>query len=595
MDVDISQISQVAKTETTVPAIKTPAEESAPAKASSIVKTVKDDYTYDSTRLDYSRRSSGSGYRSMRSRGRSVWNSRSQRPRVEISRPRDYQRGSSIQKIKDVIKQIQRKYDLPKSNDISKNLKSSTQSQIASLSRQAKADGELVNPQNFIKSLEKTLPLALSTVNSGDPSFPADYSKMLAQLANELLLLINQMALLPNISPELKALLQALIQQLQMGQNGESLQTLAQQIGQLITSAGKGKIQVNQNQSLIEQLASLKLIPKKYLGAETIPVKTLEDAMAKLQGGMQRSVEQVIAMLKSSSSGNIEGKEMLLTQLTMLQGMSQGVSLNAGEQARLMQLMVGNQMLFSAGAMKGMLGAKTQQLAGKITDMIVLLAQQIGVPSNHPVVNRSGSESIFRLFSSILFGGAMMGRMIADRGDGKAWTMDDAYAGQLQAQSAKELKIFDLVPFSLFAFFSPIKRDKREEEEEKELQADRLIKELIRLMVKLAFMLTSIYTGGKKIGSGGIDYMVKQNRDQLDDVLKQLLRILMKIGDAEKVDVKSSMIFLRRGRQAMIENDQEVFWQCMFSFFTDKNDLNAFLNEVEELDSAYASIKSLLH
>ena len=188
-----------------------------------------------------------------------------------------------------------------------------------------------------------------------------------------------------------------------------------------------------------------------------------------------------------------------------------------------------------------------------------------------------------------------MGRMIADRGDGKAWAMDDAYAGQMQAQSAKELKIFDLVPFSLFAFFTPLKRDKRREEEEKEQQADQLIKELIRLMVKLAFMLTSIYTGGKKIGPTGIDYMVKQNRDQLDDVLKQLLRILMKIGDSGRVDVKSSMIFLRRGRQAMIENDQEVFWQCMFSFFTDKNDLNAFLNEVEELDSAYASIKSLLH
>lgn len=591
MDIDISQVTQSVNIGESVPAAKTTVEETAPDKA---LKPVKDDYAYENARLDYSRRSSG--YRSMRTRGRSVWDTQTQKPRVEISRPRDNQNQSSVSKLRDIIKQVQRQYHLPKSDSIAKSLNNSTRSEIVSLSRQAIADSELVNPQKFLEALEKSLPLALSTLNEGQSSFPADSSKMLAQLTNELLLLINQLMLSPNLTKELKAQLQTLAQLLGEGKQDPAL---VQQIsllieGKAIHNNGKSVVDVRGKQKLIEQLVSLKVLPGKYLEVETIPLKILEAALVKLDKGMKGSLNQAIALLNSSTSSKLQGSEMLMTQLTMLKAMLQGISDKSAEQAKTLQLIVGNQMLFAVGGTKSILGTKTQELGGKMADLIVNLAGQLGLPGNHSILNRSGSESLLRLFSSILFGGAMMGRLIADRGDGKPWAMDEVYAGMLQAQSVRELKIFDLIPFSLFAFFSPLKREESSQQKEKELLADQLLKKLIRLVMKLAFMLTSIYTGGKKIGLGGVDAMLKQHREQLDEVIKDLLRTLRRIDDIGRADVKSSMIFLRRGRQALIEKDNAVFWKCVFSFFTDKNDLNAFLSEVEELDSTYSSIRKLI-
>ena len=398
MDIDISQITQFVNTETVSSPVKTTVDKG--TSVNTVPNTVKDDYSYQSTQLEYSRR--GSGYRSMRTRGRSIQTNQSRSPRIEISRPRNYQNNSTIDRLKDIVKQIQRKYDLPKSNTIAKNLNPATQSKIASYSRQAMADTELVNPQKFLESLEKMLPIALSTVNSGEPAFPVGFPKMLAQLANELLLLVNQMMLSPNMSEDLKAQLQTIMQLL--GNGDASAQTLVQQISQLIVGqsiADKGQTVVNIKGSgdLIEKLVSLKVLPEKYLGAETIPLKTLEGAVAKLQGGVQNSLLQALALLNSGSSAKLEGREMLISQLSAFQAMNQGINLNGTEQARLMQETVGNQLLFATGAIKGMLGVKTQELAAKMTDLIAQLAGQLGLPNNHPAMNRSGSESLLKLFS----------------------------------------------------------------------------------------------------------------------------------------------------------------------------------------------------
>lgn len=597
MDIDISQVSQTGQNTSVDSLPKTPVEDAEQATKTE-VKTVKDDYRYDRTSLDYSRRSS---FRSMRSRGRNVFGRhRATRRRIEISRPRNYQRGSTIQKIKDVIKQIQRKYELPKSKDMVKVLKPATQTQVQELSRQAIADTELVNPKNFFKSLEKVVPLALSTVNNTTPSFPANFAKMIGQLANELQLLVNQMLLSPALSEELKAQLQGLLQQMQALNSSGSSQDIAQQLAQLIAGStvannGHSFVNVKGQEALIQELVKLQLLSNKFLGAETIPLKTLASALAQLQGnGMSQSLEQTIALLKSGSASNLEGRQILVTQLALFQMMNQAVPMNAQDQARFMQLMMGNQLLFSSGSLKGVLGVKTQELAQKMSEWLVQMAQQLGVSPNHPILNKSGSESLFRLFSSILFGGAILGRMISDRGDGKAWVMDDAYAGQLQMQSVRDLKIFDLVPFSLFAFFTPLKKTRNSKEHEREQQANKLLKALIRLIMKLAFMLSSIYTGGKKIGAGGIELMLDMNRKQLDDVLKQLMSVMKKTGETGQVEVKAPITFLRRSRQALVEKDYSVFWTTIFAFFTDKNDLNALLSEVEELDTVYSSIHSLI-
>lgn len=597
MDIDISQVTQFVP-KTSVDTLPKTSVEQTEAPKNAEVQTVKDKYRYDRTSLDYSRRST---FRSMRTRGREVFGGERQTSRrVEISRPRNYQSGSTIQKLKDVIKQIQRKYDLPKSNDLVKALKSNTQSQVQALSRQAMADTEMVNPSHFFKTLEQIVPLALSTVNQSDASFPASFAQMIGQLASELQLLLNQILNSPGMTTELKAQLQALLQQLQTMNSSGNTQDIAQQLAQLIAgntigSNGNSLVNVKGNEALIQELVKLQALSSKFLGVEAIPLKAMEGALAQLQGnGMSQSLEQALALLNAGASSNIEGRQILMTQLAVFQMMSQAVSMNAKDQAQFMQLIMGNQLLFSSGTLKGMLGANTQKLAQNMTEWLAQIAQQMGLPQQHPVLNKAGSESLFRLFSSILFGGAMLGRMIADRGDGKAWMLDDAYAGQLQMQSARDLKIFDLVPFSLFAFFAPLKKHRQRKEQEKELQANKLLKALIRLIMKLAFMLSSIYTGGKKIGSGGIELMLNMNRQPLDDVLKQLMSVMKKIGQTGQIEVKAPITFLRRSRQALVEKDYSVFWTTIFAFFTDKNDLNAILSEVDELDSVYASIHSLI-
>lgn len=252
-----------------------------------------------------------------------------------------------------------------------------------------------------------------------------------------------------------------------------------------------------------------------------------------------------------------------------------------------------NQLLFSTGQInKGMLGPNTQELAKKIAEMVMLLAGKISMSMQQPLLKGSSSESLFRLFSSILFGGALFGRMIADRGDGKPWGLDEAYAGQLQLQSAKELKIYDLVPFSLFASFPPVKEGKEQTEEQK--AALKLLMKLIRLLMNLAFMITSIYTGGQKIGKGGIDYMLEKNGPFLLDTIKQLIITLKKVGKSFDIAIRAPLSFLRRSKQALIEKDHPVFWSCIFAFFTDENDLNAFVEEIEELDPVYESIHNLI-
>jgi hypothetical protein len=606
MDFDAGQLSPVTQS-TTGEQISSPlgagvsTEATSTVKESAEVKPHQDAYRYEGASTTVHSNSSRLSHVGLRSVPQnSFLDNRPHNRRIALPRPGQSRQFAAASRLNELIKQVQRKYELPKAQDLVKVLKPLTQQLVQSLSRQAKADGELVDPNKFFEMLERVVPLALAVINSSGKQGSIDYSVLFQQMSMELKGILNHLMTSSHVPGELKGLMQQLQQQLQgLNGSGEPLvfpvASLANQLEQLI--AAGTTLKVGENEELIRQLVDSGMLSKKYLDMDTLPLSAMQKALAQLQNlpvqAVVRTVDQLLAMLQSGAASNMEGRQMLLTQLTQFQAMGQALSVTAGDRTEFMQVLMGNQLLYASGETQGMLGPKTQEIAGRLSDLIVHLAQQIGLNGNHPLVTKSGSESLFRLFSSILFGGAIFGRMIADRGNGKPWEMDEAYAGQLQMQSARELKIFDLVPFSLFAFYTPLKGNNKNEQEQRR-KADHLMKELIRLIMKLAFMLTSIYTGGKKIGSDGIDYLLSANKKQLDHVLKQLTVVMKKIGGSFDIDIRWSITFLRRARQSLREENYQEFWAYIFAFFTDKNDLNVFLEEVEELDAVYASIHSII-
>lgn len=290
--------------------------------------------------------------RGMRNQPRNV-RSKEARYDVKIQKPRESKSSSAPQKMAEVIKNVQRKYMLPKSKDLVNRLKPVTQQSVQQITRQALADSDLVNPKKFLDTLSKMVPLAVATINEGkgqsSSTLPTDLSTMLMQMMNDLAPHINKLLSLEKLPDDLKGLLQQLSQQLATIKKGElsltdqlqsmkhsqvvNAEALAKQLEQMIQQ-GKN-LKVAENQALIQQLVAAKAIHESYLGREMIPAELINQALASLQAGILHSqnrnvlqtMEQLMAQLQSGTMANLNARQFLVTNLAMFRMMSGAISL----------------------------------------------------------------------------------------------------------------------------------------------------------------------------------------------------------------------------------------------------------------------------
>ncbi len=489
--------------------------------------------------------------------------------------------------VQEAVRDAQKSNETPKKEDLLKLLPKGTREILDSLF--AQEEGASMDPKKFFDMLSKIIPLSMTLLQgSGKGIAPGsvDISETLASMTNEMEAILQKHGDSSSLSAENKNLLENLARQLKLMGSEESLagnlKTLGKEIEALISQATGKSVDVSSQQTLVKQLVEAQLIPSSLLNGSKIPVKVFEQALT--------SIQQLSGM-------NLQQTSTHPTVETLVQMNHLFASVKAfppEQRAQVIQIMMRTQGLFSTGTSQGMLGPNTQQFTKDISQFLMNITQGIGmIPASKKVTN-AGSQYLSRVIGELILAGAILGRMVVDKGDGKAMELNEAMQiGQAQMKATRELGIIDLVPFSFLAFFAPFEgmgggKSKAEKE-----AIDALMK-FIRTFMSLLLMLVAIYTGGKKIGDNGVNIMLSTNADYIRGNIDNLIFCLKKLDELYGVNVKQPIQRCGRAKIALDAENYDEFWDHIIGFLTEKGDLFGFLEEVDQLDPLYESIHTLL-
>lgn len=483
--------------------------------------------------------------------------------------------------IQETVKEAQKEHKIPKTDDLFKLLPKETRELLDSIF--SSGFGAKINPRNFFDMLSKMIPLSIALVQGngkGEGTANGDISQTLASMVNEMEAILQKHTDSTSLSQENKNLLENLANQLKtISQDGQS-QSMAKQLETLLSTTGN-PVDVTKQQGLIKKLIDGQLLPSTMMNNSSIPKEVLQSALLQLQQSGS-----------AFSSNQSQGMVQTLVQMSQLFSTVQAFPPEQREQV--IKMMMRTQTLFTSNLSQGLLGTNTQQMTKDISTMLLNLSQGIGAIPSNETIRAAGTQYLSRVLGELILAGAILGRLVIDKGDGRAMEIRDALqVGQAQMRATRELGIIDLVPFSFLAFFAPLEQLGGGKSQAEKEAIDALMK-FIRTLMSLLFMLVAIYTGGKKIGEDGINLMLEENHDYLSQNIENLIFCLKKLGEQYGVDVKSSVQKCARAKVALNAHRFDEFWDHIFSFLTQKNDLFAFLEEVDQLDPLYESIHSLL-
>jgi hypothetical protein len=222
----------------------------------------------------------------------------------------------------------------------------------------------------------------------------------------------------------------------------------------------------------------------------------------------------------------------------------------------------------------------------KISDQLDLIPQDKALPAKHYV-----SSAV----DQFLLAGILMGKTLVLKSDGKL--IDPKDPNQLQQillENKPEIKIFDQIPFSFLAFFVPF-RDMRESPSKAIKEAKESLMNLIRIMLRLVFILLAIQTGGSKLGNGGIDLLLNENADLVSHNLEDLIFALKKVSETYGVQVKIQIELAKMSKEALMQKNFPEFWTNCLKIFAKDTDLEKFVKETKDADPLYEVIHSLVN
>ncbi len=532
---------------------------------------------------------------------------------LKMNRPLLPEQKSQYTRMSDAIRNAITTFDLPTGKALIQSLSPEIQEMHKEVLENAMfSPSNPLKPNKFFDTLSHLIPLGASILNGlGSDEHVVNLSNMkssmitMLQEMGELMskhgesstlshegkkllsLLSGQLASLPNsgaqsLNEELRAVLGSTATPNAEFASHSSVEYFTNKIDQAL-STGQSQISVKGNHRLINDLVDANLLPPSTLEGKSISAQTLSE------------IRSTLGPLLSGEHSFHSGEKPMAPTIAFLASFLSSVEVFPEKtQSEVIKVMISTQPILSHHLSNRALGPHTVHLANSLSHFSVDLTNKLGLIPDHPTHIKSVSEYFSRLFAGLIITASILGRLQVDRGDGKAISIDEINdAGKAQRNAAAELKVVDLPPFSFFALWAPFRDLQKGHSKEHKRAASELAK-LMRILMKLFYLLTMIITGGKKIGDDGVDILLDENRTYLIQYIDDLVFSLKKIAEIFGVDSGSTIHHLKISKSALLEKKYPDFWMHIFQSINEKGDIHDFLEEVEVVDSFYDTLRTLV-
>ena len=305
------------------------------------------------------------------------------------------------------------------------------------------------------------------------------------------------------------------------------------------------------------------------------------------EGTSEKSIFPEQAMQTLNKTGM--GKEIATFVKTALEAFSHVDKMPTFLKEAAAPLFVSHRMMAVLGRKDRMISPMVEEIASRFGKLIGSIAAPI-----LPQVAKQPSY-VGRVFEQAIFAGLAIGSILSNTHEGKLGRTDDLKSmTQIHFRTMQELKVIDQIPFSFMAFFVPFEDD-AEDNREAFKAAKGLLMKLIRLLIKLVFVLMALVSGGSKIGPDGVEWMINENREILFEYLDEIQFSMRKVQEIYGANLEEPYANLTRAKDALSEMDLEVFWGQLF-FITGKDrPLQEFLSEFEAADPFFKTLHKLYH
>lgn len=232
----------------------------------------------------------------------------------------------------------------------------------------------------------------------------------------------------------------------------------------------------------------------------------------------------------------------------------------------------------AAGEKEISLWPKSAKLSSVVAETISLipLKSKEEIPPKHELA---------RSFEGAIVAGMALGRLIREGEKERGYKVKE----EVLPFPIHELKVIDQVPFSLLAHWVPLNRDGEGSKKMKEVLKGVLM-QLIRLMLKLIFLLFAIATASK----GNNSPYLRQSAGYLGELLEEIAFSMKKVEEHYGVPFREPLAYLRVAKEALNAGDDEQFWQSLFGMIQEGRPLREFLEEFEMMEPLMKTLEGSL-
>ncbi len=264
-------------------------------------------------------------------------------------------------------------------------------------------------------------------------------------------------------------------------------------------------------------------------------------------------------------------------------------SFTGKQKSEVLLLLMGSQSIKS----QGMIGENLTKLNEGMTDLTINIASQLDLLPKDKLL--AAKTFISGVFDHFLLSGILMGKALVLTANGKLLNPENSHQlQQILLEKKEEMKIFDQIPFSFLAFFAPFE-DMQYGASNAVNIAKASLMNLIRVMLRVVFMLLAIQTGGPKLGENGIDLLLSENADYLSKNIQDLTFALKKVDEAYGVNVKHQIEHAESAREHLLSEKYPDFWSRILKIFVKDTNLANFLKETKDADPLYEAIHTLVN
>jgi len=321
---------------------------------------------------------------------------------IESNHPRLSEEKSRYYRMSDAVRDSLVKYDVPSVQDLMNRLSAETRQMILEAITDAQMDADdSVNPRKYFDMLSKMLPLTLSLLYGlagTEKGFDmTNLKRAMFEMMKETVELMAKNLDSSGLSPENKARLRVLAEQL---------------------TTEKGAFSGGKNENLTQQLADADVPPPSTVEEESVSTEEL----MKLFKTLHYFANQMEARRdeRSSEKSMEETIRCLSNLLDVIKEFPQKT------QADVVKVLISTQPILTSDLTNRALGPHTLHLAQSLSLLAVNLSQKMGIIPDDLSLSRTSAEYLSRVFAGLIVVAGISGRLVVDRGDGKAMNMQEA-------------------------------------------------------------------------------------------------------------------------------------------------------------------------